>query len=151
MRAILAAPIGNLQDFDVRHRRVERVAVSSDDCAKRVLRFETSAGEVGVRFEDERRLHDGDVLHADADVVIVVAVDADDVLVGRPPTVAAAVALGHALGNRHLPIHVDGDALVVRFDPLLPALFAEHGVPATREARVMPRPFRHAHAPHGHD
>ena len=151
MRAPLAEPIGNLAVFAVGGRRLERIAVPSDDCAKRVLRFETSAGPVGLRFEGERRLRDGDVVHADAELVVAVAVEADDVLVGRPPTVAAALALAHALGNRHLPVQIDGDAIVVRFDPLLPALFAESGVPAVREARVVARPFRHAHAPHRHD
>ena len=63
---------------------------------------------------------------------------------------AALTRVAWHLGNRHLPMHVDGDTLVVRYDPLLPALFAEHGVAVTREARVLTQPFRHAHAPHGH-
>jgi len=151
MRAPLADPIGNLEDFPLLGRGLERIAVASDDCAKRVLRFETSVGPIGLRFDGARRLRDGDVVHADAELVIAVAVEADDVLIGRPPTIAAALALAHALGNRHLPVQVDGDAIVVRFDPLLAALFAEHGVPVTREALVRTSPFRHTHAPHGHD
>ena len=151
MRAPLAEPLGNLETVTVGARRLERIAVASDDCAKRVLRFETSVGPIGLRFDGERRLRDGDVVHADAELVIAVAVEADDVLIGRPPTIAAALVIAHALGNRHLPMQVDGDAIVVRFDPLLAALFAEHGVPVTREALVRPRPFRHAYAPHGHD
>jgi urease accessory protein len=151
MRAPLAEPIGNLEAFPVRGRRLERIAVASDDCAKRVLRFEASVGPIGMRFEGERRLRDGDVVHADDQVVVAIQVEADDVLVGRPQSIAAALGLAHALGNRHLPVQVEGDAIVVRFDPLLPAVFAEHGVAATREARVLARPFRHAHAPHGHE
>ena len=42
------------------------------------------------------------------------------------------------------------ERVVVRYDPLLAAVFEEHGVPVVREARVGP-PFRHAYAPHGHD
>ena len=151
MRAPLAEPLGNLDDFALRGRRLERVFVESDDCAKRVLRFETSIGPIGMRFDGERRLRDGDVVHADDELVIAIAVAADDVLVGRPPTIAAALALGHALGNRHCPVQVEGDAIVVRFDPLLAALFAEHGVPVTREALVRAHPFRHAYDPHSHD
>jgi urease accessory protein len=150
MLSLLNAPLGNLADFVLGDRSLERVPVRSDDCAKRVLRLPTSVGEVGVRFTGERRLHDGDVIHADAQRVVAVAVEPDDVLVGRPPTIGAAVALAHALGNRHLPVQLDGDAIVVRFDPLLPELFAEHGVPVEREARVLREPFRYANAPHGH-
>jgi urease accessory protein len=151
MRALIAEPVGNLATFAVGTRRVERVPLRSDDCAKRMLRFETSAGDVGLRFEDERRLRDGDVVFVDDALVVAVALEPDDVLVGRPPTIAAALAIAHALGNRHLPVQIDGGTIVVRFDPLLPALFAEHGVPVVREARVVAAPFRHAHAPHGHD
>jgi urease accessory protein len=144
-------PLGNLRDFPIASRRVERIPVHSDDCAKRLLRLSTSCGEIGLRFSGGRRLRDGDVIHADERVVIVVAVAPDDVLVGHPGTIASALALGHALGNRHLPVQIDGGEVVVRYDPLLPALFEEHDVPVTRATRVVPEPFRHAQAPHRHD
>jgi urease accessory protein UreE len=50
-----------------------------------------------------------------------------------------------------LPIQTDGEAIVVRFDPLLEALAAEYGVGVRRERRVIAVPFRHAHAAHQHD
>jgi urease accessory protein len=151
MLVIRDGVLGNLATFAVGGRRVERVAVRSDDTAKRVLRLETSAGDVGIRFAGETRLRDGDVVHADAQCVIAVAVTADDVLVFRPATIGAAIDLAHALGNRHLPIVRDGETIVVRYDPLLEALGFANGVPVTREARVVRRPFLHAHAPHAHD
>ena len=137
MLVVREGVLGNLAAFDAGGRRIERIAVRSDDCAKRVLRFETSAGDVGVRFAGDVRLADGDIVHVDAERVIAVAVTADDV--------------AHALGNRHLPILRDGETIVVRYDPLLEALGEAHGVPVMRQARVVPAPFLHAHAPHTHD
>ena len=93
---------------------------------------------------------DGDVVYADTSLVVAIRVDADDVLVGRPASVTQALAIAHALGNRHLPMQVHDETIVVRWDPLLAALFAEHGITAVREQRTVARPFRHAHAPHGH-
>ncbi len=143
--------LGRLDSFALGRRTLERVTVRSDDLAKRVLRFTTGAGEIGLRFEGSERLHDGDVIFADERRVIAVLVDADDVLVLRPGTIAAAIGIAHALGNRHLPLQIDGDAIVVRYDPLVAALAAEHGVSVTREQRVIAQPFRHAHAPHRHE
>ncbi|MGB8265527.1 MAG: hypothetical protein WCE44_04335 [Candidatus Velthaea sp.] len=143
--------LGNLADYPLDGRVLEGVAIRSDDCAKRVVRLETSVGEIGLRFEGEARLRDGDVVHADEQRVIAVRVSADDVLVFRPPTIAAAIELAHALGNRHLPIRREGDAIVVRYDPLLAALGEATGVPAVREARVVAQPFLHGHAPHTHE
>jgi urease accessory protein len=148
---VRSEPIGNVESYALGARRLERVSIRSDDLAKRILRLTTSAGEIGLRFAGAERLRDGDVIFADENVVVAVCVDADDVLIFRPATIAAAIGIAHALGNRHLPIQSDGDAIVVRFDPLLEALGAEHGVPVTREQRVFAQPFRHAHAPHAHE
>ncbi len=134
--------LGRLDDFDVGERAVERVMVSSDELPKRIQQFATSVGEIGVRFFGVQRLRDGDVIYADEKRVIAVLVDADDVLVLRPATIAAAAALAHALGARQLPILPDGDAIVVRYDPALQALAAEHAVPVARERRALPKTFR---------
>ncbi len=143
--------LGNLASFDVAGRTLEHVSVRSDDLAKRILRLRTSRGEIGLRFAGETRLHDGDVIYADDTLVAAVMIDADDVLVLRPSSIGAAIRIAHALGNRHLPIHSDDESIVVRFDPLLEALAAEHGVAVSRERRVVGQPFVHAHAPHRHD
>jgi urease accessory protein len=148
---VRAGVLGRLDGFELGSRRLERMPVRSDDLSKRVLRLETSVGDIGLRFDGSERLHDGDVIFADNRLVIAVVVTADDVLVMQPASIRAAIALAHALGNRHLPIQTDGDAIVVRYDPLLEALAAEHGVSVRREARVIAEPFRHAHAPHAHD
>jgi len=145
----LAEPLGNLDSFDVGARRVERVIVRSDDLAKRIVRVSTSAGEIGMRFES-RRLRDGDVLHADDAVVIVVSVEADDVLVIRPNSIHQGLEIAHALGNRHLPARFEGDTMVVQYDALVEELLREQGLPYSREARVLPDAFRHVHAPHSH-
>ncbi|GAC1564454.1 MAG: urease accessory protein UreE [Vulcanimicrobiaceae bacterium] len=146
----LATPLGNLDDFAVGDRLLERVAIESDDLARRVVRVQTSLGAIGLRFEGERRLRDGDVIAATSRVIVAVAVAADDVLVLRPRSIAEALALAHELGNRHVPMQIANDALVVRYDPLVEALFVERGAAFSRERRSLARAFRHAHAPHGH-
>jgi urease accessory protein len=148
---VRASVLGHLDTFPLGTRTLEQVTVVSDELAKRIVRFSTSVGEIGLRFAGSERLHAGDVIFADDVLVIAVAVAADDVLIMRPESIGAAIGIAHALGNRHLPIQTDGDAIVVRYDPLLEALAAEHGVRVTRDARVIGQPFRHAHAPHSHD
>ena len=145
---ILTEPLGNLATFARGTRALECVEIGSDDLARRIVRVETSLGSIGLRLEGERRLRDGDVVAANAHVVVALRVFADDVLVYRPRSLDEALAIAHALGNRHLPVQISEATLVVRFDPLVEALFLEHGVAYTRERRVLEHPFRHAHAPH---
>ena len=147
---LVTAPLGNLAAYDVGKRSVERIASSSDDLAKRVLRFPTSRGDIGLRYGAGVQAADGDVIYADAELVIALDVVADDVLVCRPHSIPQALVIAHALGNRHLPMQIEGETLIVRYDRLVEDLFVAEGVAYTRESRKLGAPFRHAHAPHGH-
>ncbi len=142
--------IGNLADFPVGDRAVERVAIESGAMARRLMRLATSIGDLGVHFADDTRLRDGDVLHADDARVIAVAVAPDDVLIVSPATIAEAAEVGHAFGNRHIPLQRDGDTLIVAYDAVLEALVTRMGVRSERRTRVLAQPFVHAHAPHVH-
>ena len=147
---ILEAPLGNLDDYPVGEREVQRLEIRSDDLAKRVLRLATSAGEIGLRFVDERRRRDGDVIYADDALIVAVQVGHDDVLVIRPRDLGQALEIGHALGNRHLPAQVEQGMMIVRYDALVEELLRAKAVPHSRELRSLAEAFRHAHAPHGH-
>ena len=147
---VVTAPLGNLADFAVDGRAVELIATSSDDLARRVLRFETSRGDIGLRLSAERFATDGDVIYADDALVIALDVAPDDVLVCRPASIGEALSIAHALGNRHLPVQIEGATLVVRYDRLVEELFIAAPVAYARESRKRDAAFRHAHAPHGH-
>jgi urease accessory protein len=141
--------LGNLRDFAIGDRVVERIPVESSAMAKRLLRLPSSIGDLGLWLGGER-LRDGDVLVADAVRVIAVEVVPDDVLIAYPASIAQAVEIAHALGNRHIPVLRDGDAIVVAYASPLEELLARSGVRYERVARVLDRPFVHAHAPHAH-
>jgi urease accessory protein len=142
--------VGNLDDFSVGTRELERVPLASSAMLKRVLRLPSSIGDLGLMFEDERRLRDGDILVADDARVIAVQVVPDEILVVSPASIAQAVEVAHALGNRHIPVIRDGDTIVVGYVSALEDLLQTLGVRYERVARVLERPFVYAHAPHEH-
>jgi urease accessory protein len=127
--------LGNLSGFALAGRAVERVAIAADDAARRVLRLETSVGDLGVRLDGTAPLRDGDVLFADERCVIAVEILPDDVLVVRPRTRGEALVVAHALGNRHVPLVAEGESAVVRYAPALEALVRELDVPYERARR----------------
>lgn len=148
---IAARVLGTIDGFALAGRRVERVAIASDDLARRILRLRTSVGDLGLRFGNGATLRDGDVVFADESRVICVEVADEELLVARPHTLEAAARLGHAFGNRHLPVQFERDELIVRYDPLVEELLRDSGVAFARVRRKITAPFRHAHAPHRHD
>jgi urease accessory protein len=95
---------------------VERVGVDSADAQKRRLRRETDRGtDVAVDLPRGTYLYDGAVLADDGHRIVVVAREAEEAFVvrfdprGDPARlVDDAVRLGHALGNQHVPLDVEG-------------------------------------------
>ena len=146
---VVERPLGNLATFALEGRSVERVPIPSDALAKRLLRLQTSRGELGLRL-DRATLRPGDVVFADADRVVVVVVEPDDVLAIRPSSAREAFELGHLLGNLHAAVQWLDDAAVVAYDPVLERVLVERGHAPVREQRTLAEPFRHAHVPHGH-
>ena len=146
----IEAVLGNLNDFPVGERIVERLPVDSSAMTRRLLRLASSIGDLGVMLAGDARIRDGDVLVADDVRVIAVAVAPDDVLIAYPASIAQAVEIAHALGNRHIPVLRDGDAIVVAYASPLEELLVRSGVRYERRAQILERPFVHAHAPHVH-
>ena len=116
---------------------------------RRIVRASSSVGDLALVLGD-KRLRDGDVVYADAERVVAVEVQPDDVIVARPATIAAALELAHALGNRHLPIQRENDALIVRYSEPIAALCERARVPWERTRRVLAEPFVTPAAPHEH-
>jgi urease accessory protein len=99
-------------------RRVERLPVDSAAAAKRRLRLATDAGsDVAVDLDRTAYLRDGAVLWDDGEYIVVVERTPEAALVVRlgpgPDLVARAVRLGHAFGNQHVPVEVEGNEVRV--------------------------------------
>ena len=89
----------------------ERLRVSRADLAKRRLRRETDAGtDVGISLEGGAPLRDGDVLEGGARPIVVVQ-EPERVIAVRPGDPGAWALAGHAIGNRHRPISVEGGSI----------------------------------------
>jgi urease accessory protein len=102
-------------------RRVERLLVAWDEASKRRVRRATDAGtDVAVDLPRGAFLADGAVLADDGRRVIVAERRLEPALVllfepEAPPErlVEQALRVGHALGNQHVPVEVDGGVVRV--------------------------------------
>lgn len=161
---IVTEILGNVYDGDGAgacegHHR-ERVVLPSADLAKRIQRVRTDHGtEIGIRLPPSSPdLRDGDILAVRTSNLIVVSVEATDVLVIAPRTIGEALFTAHSLGNRHLQAQffgpesgfsgAAGDVMVCQYDHTVQDFLDRHRVPYSREERVMAVPFRHAEHTH---
>ena len=108
--------IGDADEERFAGRRVERLLVASHDASKRRLRGLTDAGtDVAVDLERGSYLRDGAVLGDDGERIVVAERAPEQAMVVRlspglrpEELLAQAVSLGHAFGNQHVPVEVDG-------------------------------------------
>ncbi|WP_422935761.1 urease accessory protein UreE [Sinomonas sp. P47F7] len=164
---IVTEILGNVHDggasaaYEGHHR--ERVVLPSADLARRILRVRSDHGtELGIRLPaGAPDLRDGDILAAQPPEgdsrgnVIVVSVEATDVLVIAPRTIGEALFAAHSLGNRHLQAQFfdatseyGAEVMVCQYDHTVQDFLDRHGIPFSREERVMAVPFRHAEHTH---
>jgi urease accessory protein UreF/urease accessory protein UreE len=126
---VVRSILGRREEPRFAGRRVERLPVAWHEASKRRLRRITDAGtDVAVDLPRGTFLPDGAVLADDGRRVIAAERRPEPALVLRfdpdaPPHVVAeqALRLGHAFGNQHVPVEVDG---------------AEARVPLTTSERV---------------
>jgi urease accessory protein len=108
--------LGSVHDRPFRDRRVVSVSVAWDEASRRRLRRAAADGtDVAIELDDGGYLADGVVLDDDGQRVLVVVRSPEPALIVRldltlTPTelTAQAVALGHAFGNQHVPVDVEG-------------------------------------------
>lgn len=119
MTVHVRALVGSCGEECFAGRLAERVEVATADASKRRLRLRSEGGtDVAVDVPRGTYLHHGAVLDDDGTRIIVVDRKPEDALVVRfapelsvKERVAAALRLGHAFGNQHVPIEVAEDEL----------------------------------------
>lgn len=97
-------------------RRKDCVPILSADAGRRRMRVRSEQGvDIGMDLPRQSWLFDGAVLHDDGERIIVVARQAEYVMVITLPAPSMKISfwIGHALGNRHSPAEVHGNEIVV--------------------------------------
>jgi len=113
--------LGDQADEVYEGRRVDAVAVTAADASKRRLRVVSKMGvDVAIDLPRGAFLRDGAVLADDGERLIAVSRTPEEVMcvkIGRhldaDSRVAAALRVGHAFGNQHVPVEVVGEELFV--------------------------------------
>jgi urease accessory protein len=130
-------------------------------------RVVTTAGrEVGLALPTGSLLKPGDIVAVEADWYLEIEGRPEPVLAVTPRSRDEAIRIAFDVGNRHFPLAIDGDDLLVPDDTAMEQLLTRLGVVWQRRAAVF-APFGggnarehgtsvldghgHAHAHHHHD
>jgi len=127
--------------------RVERIVLTSGDLAKHRQRVTTDAGrDVGINLPHGVTLKDGDVLHHDDAVAIVVQQAEEELLRIHPRNPEEFGFMGYQVGNLHRAAMIDPHGIAVLYDKAIEALAQRHHVPCERVKGKFIPAQNHGHA-----
>ncbi|MDR6806938.1 urease accessory protein [Dyadobacter sp. BE34] len=117
---------------------------------KRILHKKTCRGlAVSMKFLAEApEITEGDVLYADADRLVVARILPCDCIVVKPDSLFETASLCYEIGNKHLPLFFEDNALLVPFEMPLYRLLTAQGYAVLREERKLLQPLKTTVSPH---
>ena len=139
--------LGNLDNFDLKDKKVDFANISNDNRVKKVLRVKSYKGvEIGINVEDE--IKDGDILAILDDSVVVVKILPTDVLEISPKNLKEMGIIAHNIGNRHTPAIFEEDLMIIEPDSLIEEFLKNQNVDFKKTKRILKTALRHANHSH---
>lgn len=149
---LIQEKIGNLSTFPVDGRTIDPLEIEWFETGKRIMRKHTRGGrELALRFlRESPALTEGDVLYADNETIIAIELLVCEVIAIRMTTLEIVAAVCYEIGNRHLPLYIDADSLLVPFEEPLYRWLKAAGYGVEIEVRKLLYPLRSTVAGHAH-
>jgi urease accessory protein len=144
--------IGNLSSFDANDRVIDYLPIEWFECRKRILHKKTGGGkDIVLKFLNEpQNLQQDDVVFADEKRVVVVEIMPCDVMVIQPENMMQMALVCYEIGNKHLPLFYEEEALLVPFDQPTFRLLEAAGFRLSFQRRKLTNQLHTTVSPHVH-
>jgi len=153
MNLIIQTIIGTLQTLkqqqQITTQMLDTVSLQWFEADRRIIRTTTTGGrEIAFRLLKEgQRLHHEDVVYLDKQLAIVVQIEPSEVMVLAPQTLPEMARACYEIGNKHTPLFLDGNELLLPFDKPLFEWLQAAGFTPTRQQRRLSDQLRANSAP----
>jgi urease accessory protein len=137
--------ISHARAADLLERQCDSLVLTSEQRRWVRGRFVTSLGrEIALSLPTGTILEPGQILCVEADWYLRVQAAPEPVLAISPADSRNAVRIAFEVGNRHFPLAMEGEKLLVPDDPAMVQLLDRLGVAWVRAKEVF-QPFGHGH------
>lgn len=144
--------LGNSRTITLGNRRIDLLHIEWFETAKRVLRRHTEGRqEIALRFMREApQLQQGDIVWMDEQRAIVINIQPATAIVLRPAGMTEMAAICYEIGNKHLPLFLEGEEVLSPFEEPLFRWLEARGYAPVKEQRILSNMLRSNVAPHDH-
>jgi urease accessory protein len=143
---------GNIMINPPENRVTDPLQLEWFETGKRVLRRHTLGGqEVALRFMREAPvLQQGDIVWMDDKKAIVISILPASAIVLKPATMTEMATICYEIGNKHLPLFLEGEEVLIPFEEPLFRWLEARGFAPVRELRTLTNMLRSNVSPHDH-
>ncbi|SHN02192.1 urease accessory protein UreE [Chitinophaga sp. CF418] len=143
---------GNVANYSTANRVMDPLLLEWFEAGKRLLRRHTQGGqEVALRFMREApMLQQGDIVWMDDKKAIVIDIVPAAAIVLKPVTMKDMAAVCYEIGNKHLPLFLEGDEVLVPYEEPLFRWLEAKGYNPVKEQRTLTNMLRSNIIPHEH-
>lgn len=143
---------GNVVNGSTANRVIDPLLLEWFETGKRLLRRHTQGGqEVALRFMREApMLQQGDIVWMDNNKAIVIDIVPALAIVLQLATMKDMAAVCYEIGNKHLPLFLAGDEVLVPYEEPLFRWLEARGYNPAKEQRILTNMLRSNIIPHEH-
>lgn len=143
---------GHCDSLNLEGLTIDLLELEWYETTKRIQRKKTVSGmEIGIKFLKEgQRLSQGDVLYQDTQKAVVVDIKPCEAIVICPQTLLEMGTVCYEIGNKHMPLFIQEDAVMMPFEqPMFRWLEGSGYRPEKRTVRLL-NLLKSNVEPHGH-
>lgn len=144
--------IGNVETNPIGNKAKDVLNLEWFETTKRIMRKKTEGGqEVVFKFLQEgTRLKEGDIVYEDANKVVVVNILPCDAIQVTPRSVYEMGTVCYEIGNKHLPLFIQGDHVLIPYEKPLENLLIVAGYDVTKTKCKLLNMLKAGVEPHQH-
>jgi urease accessory protein len=142
--------IGNINAFNIANRNIDWLQLEWFESNKRILRKNTQLGTeiIFKSLNSDPELTQGDLFYEDEDKIIAIEIRSCEAIVVKPVSMFEMAAICYEIGNKHAPLFIDNDELLVPYDFPLFRLLSSLGYNVKQEQRKLLQRLKTTVAPH---
>lgn len=120
--------VGNTSHTDISGRDMDTVEIDWFEVNKKILKKVSSKGrDIGFRLSSETHLHHNDIVYLDDKEAVVINISESDAIVVKPFTMEEMGKVCYEIGNKHVPLFMNGSEIAVPFEEPLMRLLEKKG------------------------
>ena len=149
---IITEVVGNEATMPLNGRQRDPLPLEWFEPTKRILRKHSAGGrEVAIKLVREgQRLHEGDIVWQDEHTAVVVDILPAEAIVVAPTSLLQMGTICYEIGNKHLPIFIQDDRVLVPYEAPLFRLLEATGYQPQRQTCKLLNMLKANVGPHGH-